>query len=100
MLFRRLNCPLVQPSKICMHVYVWAPFFSIVSLCVSCCDVVVINGSDNPVTIKKSRIFDHRISTMEEHFDPTLDYYEILGVSPDASTDAIRSAYVQLGKDN
>lgn len=34
---------------------------------------------------------------MEETFDPSLDYYDILGVSPDASADAIRSAYVQLG---
>jgi hypothetical protein len=34
---------------------------------------------------------------MEENFDPSLDYYDILGVGPDASTDAIRSAYVQLG---
>lgn len=34
---------------------------------------------------------------MEEKFDPDLDYYGILGVSPDAPAETIRSAYIQLG---
>lgn len=34
---------------------------------------------------------------MGDSFDPKIDYYNVLGVSTDATGDSVRNAYIQLG---